>query len=72
MKTYKQILTEDKNPIDTITMDVPLFIRLLELSREEIDNDMDLHKITEAVTKLSKSGNTITMNDYDQIIKAIK
>jgi hypothetical protein len=32
------------NPKDTITVDVPLFIRLLEYAREDAKTDMDLHR----------------------------
>jgi hypothetical protein len=53
--------------MDVIQLDVPLFLRLLELSKEDIDNDADLHDIAEAVAKLSKDG-PLTMADYDTIV----
>ena len=40
------------NPEDKITVDVPLFIRLLEYAREDAKSDMDLHKVTENILKL--------------------
>jgi hypothetical protein len=56
------------NPLDTIKVDVPLFIRLLEYAREDAKTDMDLHDLTENITKLSGSGKTLTMKEYDQIV----
>lgn len=56
------------NPIDKVTLDIPLFIRLLEYAKEDAKTDMDLHKVTENITQLSKEGNIITMNDYDKIV----
>jgi hypothetical protein len=53
--------------MDIIKLDVPLFIRLLELAREEVKQDADLHDVAEAVTKLSQQG-VATMDDYDSIV----
>jgi hypothetical protein len=57
------------NPADKITLDVPLFIRLLEYAREDAKTDMDLHKITENAVALSETGKTLTMAQYDSIVK---
>ena len=56
---------------DIIQVDVPLFLRLLELAREDVKDDADLHDITEIVTKLSKEG-PIDMSSYDQIVSFMK
>jgi hypothetical protein len=56
------------NPRDTITVDVPLFIRLLEYAREDAQTDMDLHDVAENIISLAASGKTLTMTDYDSII----
>lgn len=56
---------------DVIKIDVPTFIRLLELAREEVDNDMDLHDIAEKVTELSQN-DVVTMTDYDDITGFMK
>lgn len=53
--------------MDIVKLDVPLFIRLLELAREDVKQDADLHDIAEAVIKLSQEG-FATMADYDQIV----
>jgi hypothetical protein len=53
--------------IDVIKIDVPTFIRLMELSREDIKNDMDIHDVAEIVTKISQE-RVVTMADYDSIV----
>jgi hypothetical protein len=61
-------MKEVSNPTDTIKMDVPLFIRMLEYAREDAKTDMDLHDVTETATSLSSGGKTLTMSDYDTIV----
>lgn len=53
---------------DIIKMDVPLFIRMLEYSKEDAKTDMDLHKATENIIKLSKNNEHLSMDHYDSII----
>jgi hypothetical protein len=60
--------TTNMNPRDIITVDVPLFIRLLEYAREDAQTDMDLHDLTENIISLSASGKTLSMEDYSTII----
>ena len=61
------MIEEETNPTDTITMDVPLFIRMLEYAREDAKTDMDLHDVTEKALALSTEGKTLTMADYESI-----
>ena len=56
------------NPSDKVTIDIPLFIRLLEYAREDAKTDMDLHKVTENAVALSETGKTLTMADYDSLV----
>ena len=56
---------------DIVKLDVPLFIRLLELAREDVKEDADLHDLAEAVIKLSQEG-VATMADYDGIVDFMK
>jgi hypothetical protein len=56
---------------DIVKLDVPLFIRLLELAREDVKQDADLHDLAEAVIKLSQEG-VATMADYDSIVAFMK
>jgi hypothetical protein len=60
---------EQFNPTDKITIDVPLFIRLLEYAREDAKTDMDLHNVAENAVALSGTGKTLTMTQYDEIVK---
>jgi len=61
---------KEEDAIDIITMDVPLFIRMLEYAREDASQDMDLHDVTEKIIALSKEINVLQMDDYDEIIGA--
>ena len=56
------------NPKDTITVDVPLFIRLLEYAREDAKTDMDLHNVAENIINLSEEGQVLSMDDYNSIV----
>lgn len=60
-------LDEDANPADTVTLDIPLVIRMLEYAREDAKTDLELHKVTERMIALSKKGRTLTMDDYNKI-----
>jgi hypothetical protein len=62
--------SEDK--VDTITMDVPLFLRMLEYSREDASQDIDLHDVTEKAISLGKERGILQMDDYDEIIGTTK
>jgi hypothetical protein len=58
--------SEDK--VDTITMDIPLFLRMLEYSREDAEQDLDLHDVTEKANKLGKERGILQMDDYEEIV----
>ena len=67
MKSFKTFVAEaDKK--DTITLDIPLLIRVLELAREDIKSDMDLHRVVERLIDIRNKG-VLTMHDYDFIAK---
>lgn len=69
LSDYKELNEIEKNnKVDTITMDVPLFIRLLEYAREDAQTDMDLHNVAENAIKLGLDGETLTMENYNQLI----
>ena len=61
-------LQEAENPVDVVTLDIPLMIRIMEYAREDAKTDMDLHNVTERMIELSKSSQTLSMNDYDHIV----
>ena len=53
---------------DTVTLDIPLLIRVLELAREDIKSDMDLHRVVEKLINIRNKG-MLTMKDYNYIAK---
>ena len=62
-------MTEDSiNPVDTVQLDVPLLLRMMEYAREDAKTDMDLHDVTEKMIHLSKTGETLSMAQYDDIV----
>lgn len=73
-ENYKKtgIYEAKEDVVDTITMDVPLFLRMLEYSREDASQDMDLHDVTEKAISLGKERGILQMDDYDEIIGANK
>lgn len=58
--------------MDTIKINVPAFIRLIELAREEVKNDADLHDMAEIVTKISQKEGMVTMDHYNTIVRYMK
>ena len=59
---------KEEDKVDTITMDIPLFLRMLEYSREDASQDMDLHDVTEKAISLGKERGILQMDDYNEII----
>ena len=55
-------------PKDTIKLDVPLFIRLLEYAREDAKSDMDLHELTDNIIEMSSEGRVLSMDDYEFVL----
>ena len=54
--------------IDIITLDVPLFIRMLEYAKEDAADDMDLHELATKTIALSKQRGILSMEDYETLI----
>lgn len=51
-----------------VHLDMTLFIRLLEVAREEIKSDADLHYLAERCSALAaESAEPLTMADYDKL-----
>jgi hypothetical protein len=59
---------QNMNDNDTIQVDVPLMIRLLEYAREDAKSDVDLHFLAEKLVELSEYGNTLDMTNYEDIV----
>ena len=60
------------NPKDTIKLDVPLFIRLLEYAREDAKSDIDLHELADNIIEMSSEGRVLSMDDYEFVLPTNK
>jgi hypothetical protein len=67
-KYGRSSINESINPEDKVTMDIPLLLRVLEYAKEDAKTDMDLHNVTDMLINLSKNGQTLSMDQYDQIV----
>jgi hypothetical protein len=67
-----EVSSTQTDQVDSIKLDIPLFIRLMEYAKEDAQSDMDLHKVTENITEMAQGGTTLTMEDYDAIISIQK
>jgi hypothetical protein len=54
------------NEDDIIKVNVPAFLRIIEMVREDINDDVPLHYLTEIMTRLSQDS-VVTMKDYENI-----
>lgn len=60
-------MSESVNDVrDTVTVNIPLLIRLLELAREDVKTDVELHNIVERMINLRRTV-PLTMKHYRQI-----
>ena len=64
----RKVIKDEKNPIDLVTMDVPLLIRMLEFAKEDAKTDMDLHSAVENMLELSANKRVLNMADYNSIV----
>jgi len=53
--------------VQSIKMNVPLFIRMMEYAKEDAKTDMDLHRATERAIH-ANHGRTLSMKNYDSIV----
>lgn len=54
--------------LQSATIDTPLLIRLMEFAREDAPDDQALHAATERLLERAKSGQPLTMADYEAIV----
>lgn len=64
-------VSQDGNPdpVDHVTFDIPLLMRVFELVREDLKTDQDLHDVVERIISIKNKG-VLTMDDYDTISSA--
>lgn len=65
---------KDKKSGDTVCMQTSLFMRILELVREDVDDDEVLHHLAEKIFEISeeKGDDPLSMDDYKEIEKSIE
>jgi hypothetical protein len=63
---FSRPVSEAVDKKDTVTFDIPLLIRVLELTREDIKSDIDLHRVVERLIQIRNKG-VLTMADYRMI-----
>lgn len=69
-KNVNMLLEKYKNKKeDTVTLDIPLLIRLFEYAREDAKTDLDLHIVAKNMLKYNK---TLTIFDYDDLVNTSK
>lgn len=67
---YLTVIPEQPPAAGKVTLDLPLFIRLLEIAREELKTDADLHYLVDRVTDAQTGRDVLTMDDYSAIAPA--
>jgi hypothetical protein len=70
---YQKVTSEEveEDKVDTVTMDIPLLLRVLEFAREDAQEDMDLHDVAERMIAMSKEG-PLSMDNYDSIVGSVE
>jgi hypothetical protein len=67
----KKQVKEAVDEKDTVTMDIPLLIRVLEFIREDVKTDVELHKVVERLIDM-RHDVPLTMEHYDSITGKLK
>lgn len=70
-KNLKHFIFENTKEINKVIVDVPLFIRLLELSREDLKEDIQIHKLTQNILELLVKKDCLNSDDYDKLLKGV-
>lgn len=69
MKAFKDFIKEDdQGDYQFLKLDVPTFIKLMELSREDLKDDESIHYITEELMKIK---GIIDMHIYEKIVNKL-
>lgn len=68
----RRLLAAADTPVTSgvVSLDVELFIRLLEWAREEVKEDVPLHVAAERLASVCQGGKTATMSDYADVVPA--
>lgn len=55
---------EKADTVDTVTMDIPLLTRIMEVCREEVKSDVELHELLTNLITVSKDKPVLNIEDY--------
>jgi hypothetical protein len=64
-------LQEEADSVDSVSLNVPVLIRIMEVCREDIKSDEELHKFAEQIIAAKDRG-TLGMKDWDSICTCSK
>jgi hypothetical protein len=65
-KHDESVMEADKT--DTVSLDIPLLLRMMEYAREDAKTDLDLHDVAEKMIALSKNHDYLCMDNYNEIV----
>lgn len=65
----KKNITAEIEKLDTLVLDLPLAMRLFELCKETIKDDIHIHTLTAALLDLRTKKECLTMDDYPAILE---
>lgn len=69
---FNEAVNENLDGIDTLTIDIPLMMRLLEFAREDAKQDIDLHFLVENALRLQQNTPILGMDNYEALVSNIE
>jgi hypothetical protein len=67
---FEELQTEETDKKDIVCFDIPLLIRVLEYTREDVKTDVELHNMVERLINMRETY-PLTMKDYDAITSSM-
>ena len=67
---FKSTTGTGNNETPCIAFTIPLLVRVLELVREDVSSDVNLHFILEQLIALSAANECLNMSHYESIAKS--
>lgn len=71
VSSKRRYQSEEKESVDSVTMDIPLLVRLMEFAREDANSNTILHKMVERLIEMSEEGQSLSMSDYEDIVGSV-
>jgi len=67
---FEDVVTEETDKKDMICLDIPLLIRVLEFTREDMKTDIELHNMVERLINM-RANVPLDMSHYDEITQKL-